>query len=226
MLRVLITRAAAAPMDSMLRAAGAVPVHAALIELRPTKQPAPPGSPDIALITSAATAVTAVELAPVLAGSQVVAVGAKTARALEQRGVRVHSVGTAGGAQAVALVSALRAPDHTGQIWSIGARTLSPQLRSALADAPWSATHWPVYTNAVPPMAGAALAAAMPVDVITFASGSAARSFAQHSRPGRARVVVIGPSTAQDARAAGLTVDAIADRPSLKALVEAAIRCR
>ena len=91
MLRVLITRATAAPMASMLRAAGAVPVHAPLLDLQPTGEPAPPGRPDIALITSAATAAAVPDLAQVLGGCRVVAVGLKTAAALEQHGVKVHS---------------------------------------------------------------------------------------------------------------------------------------
>lgn len=224
MLRVLITRATAAPMASMIRAAGAVPVHAPLLDLQPTGEPAPPGRPDIALITSAATAAAVPDLAQVLGGCRVVAVGLKTAAALEQHGVKVHSMGTAGGAQAVSVVTALLSTGSTAQIWSIGARDLSPQLREALAAAPWPVTHWSVYTNEPPSTAGVVLAAAMPVDVITFASGSAARSYVAHGGDNRPRVAVIGPSTAADAREAGLTVDAIAQRPSLEALVEAAIR--
>jgi len=219
----MITRAAAAPMDSMIRAAAAVPVHVPLLELLPTGQPPPTGCPDIALITSATTAGIVPGLAQQLAGSRVVAVGRKTAAALERGGVTVHTVGTAGGAQAVSLVTTLWSAEPAGRIWSIGARALSPQLRQALDDAPWPFTHWPVYTNAPPSNAGSALAAVMPVDVVTFASGSAARTFAEHGALGGARVVVIGPSTAADVRAAGLTVDAVAAQPSLEALVEAAL---
>ncbi len=222
MLRVLITRASAAPMDEMLQKRGAEPVHVPLLSLQPTGEPPPIKAPAIALISSAMTPTVAPDLARHLCGVPVVAVGAKTAAALRRVGVVVAAEGSRGGAAAVAAVTERH--DGRGAVWVIGARQLSPQLAAALARAPWSPERWSVYENHPPAAVAEALSGVLPVDVITFASGSAARVFARSAAPGAARVVVIGPSTAADARSVGLPVHTIAARPSLEALVEAALQ--
>ncbi|MFT5680782.1 MAG: uroporphyrinogen-III synthase [Myxococcota bacterium] len=223
MVRVLITRAVASPMDSLLTAGGAQPVHVPLLSLRTTGAAPPGGRPDLVLVTSSATAAAVPNLAEILSGAPVVSVGGKTAASLRQIGVTVTATGSAGGASAVVEVTRRVVAQGIEQVWVIGARTLSPQLSAALDEAPWTPIRWSVYDNHPPDGVGEALSAALPVDVITFASGSAARTFAQHARPGGARVVVIGPSTAQDARRAGLPVHAVAATPTMEALVAVAL---
>ncbi|MDG1482979.1 MAG: uroporphyrinogen-III synthase [Myxococcota bacterium] len=209
-------------MDEMLQRRGVEPVHVPLLSLQPTGERPPSGAPALALISSAMTPTVVPDLAQYLCGVPVVAVGAKTAVALRRIGVVVAAEGSHGGAAAVAAVTEQH--DGRGEVWVIGARQLSPQLSAALSRAPWSAVRWSVYENHAPAAAADALSAVLPVDVITFASGSAARAFARSAQPGAARVVVIGPSTAADARSAGLPVHTIAARPSLEALVEAALQ--
>ncbi len=223
MLRVLITRSVASPMDVMLRESGACPVHVPLLSLRPTLSPPPPGRPGLVLISSASTASAVPHLAGVLAGAEVVAVGEKTAAALRRIGVSVAEVGDAGGAEVVARMSRRIRERGADSAWVVGARQLSPQLSEALDRVSWRPIRWSVYENLPPRDTAAALAEALPVDVITLASGSAARVLAASADPGDAAVVVIGPSTAEDARSVGLSVHAVAARPSLEALVAAAL---
>lgn len=62
------------------------------------------------------------------------------------------------------------------------------------------------------------------IDVLTFTSGSAARYFAQHVHTrGRAAVAVIGPATAEVARAHGIEVAIQADPHTVEALVAAIV---
>jgi uroporphyrinogen-III synthase len=64
--------------------------------------------------------------------------------------------------------------------------------------------------------------AAGEIQVVTFASPSAVHGLlAASTSIGRARVVCLGSTTAHAARAAGLRVDAIAERTSMASLVEA-----
>ena len=86
---------------------------------------------------------------------------------------------------------------------------------------PGPVLRWAVYESAVPQGLEGSLAALGPLDGLCFASGRAAAAFAAHRAQGSARVAVIGPRTAVEAQAAGLSVHAIARKPSLGALADA-----
>jgi uroporphyrinogen-III synthase len=215
--RILVTREDAEPLAGLLAAGGAQPVHVPLLRLAPTGAPPPEGRPDSVLVTSAAAVRFAVDVAP-LRDVRVVAVGLATARALAEANVQVAAVGRGAGADAVPLLG-------PGTAWHVGAVEVSPELRAALAGT--RVQRWAVYRNEVPPDTGRLLAEALPVDVLTFCSGSAVRAFAAEARAGEARVAVLGSSTASVAKAAGLPVDAVAARLDLEALAEAALSlCR
>lgn len=65
------------------------------------------------------------------------------------------------------------------------------------------------------------------VDCATFLSGSAVRAFVDliaGEIPADVRIAVIGPVTAEEATAAGLTVDVVADEPSAEQLIAAISR--
>lgn len=219
-MRVLVTTQRRDPLGGHLEKAGAQVVHVALIQTVARPDPPPEGPWAVALVSSQAAPRHAPQLAAVLSGCPVVAVGHKTALALEAVGVAPAAVGTAGGAEAVARLTAV-APH--GPILHVGAQALSPQLLTALEATGRPLRRWVVYQRHTPADAGVALAAARPVDVATFASGSAARAFARFWRGPLPRVVVLGPSTAEDAQAAGLPVHAVAQHRSLEALAAAAL---
>ncbi len=80
----------------------------------------------------------------------------------------------------------------------------------------------PVYRNVEPPAYRQRLAAALPVDVITLLSGSAARRLVESGADlGDAKVVVIGPTTAGVCQEIGLSVHAVADPHSVQGVVDA-----
>ena len=76
--------------------------------------------------------------------------------------------------------------------------------------------------HALPPEAGAALKAGQ-VDAVTFTSASTVRGFVGALGPvrGAPKVVCIGPVTAKEARARGLTVHAVAKPHTIEGLVAA-----
>ena len=221
-LRVLVTTALAAPLAQHLAGQGLHPVHVPLIEAVPTGEAAPDGAPAGVLVTSARTPRMAPDLAARVGAARVVAVGERTRQALVAAGVPVAATGTSGGAAAVALVDDLLPAG--ARLWHVGARAPSRQLADALAGLERPVSRWRVYQTQVPSGARAALAAVGPVDVVTFASGSAARAFAALWPGPPPRVAVLGPSTHEDAEAAGLAVHAVARSRQLEGLAEAAAR--
>jgi uroporphyrinogen-III synthase len=88
---------------------------------------------------------------------------------------------------------------------------------------PGSWTRWAVYENLLPAEAEGAMAALGDVDIVLFASGSAAHRWAALRGERRPRVGVIGPQTAEEARNAGLEVHGVAEGRSLEALADVAL---
>lgn len=150
-----------------------------------------------------------------------VAVGAATAAALRQLGVEPAFVGGSDAREAVKAMAA-RWREGEGPAWIVGVSQPSDTLMEALAAWGGPVRHWAVYQRLVPAGAEEALREAMPVAAVLFASGSAVHAFADRVSLGDALVVVIGEPTAAACRSRGLAVDAIAARPSMEALVEAA----
>jgi uroporphyrinogen-III synthase len=157
----------------------------------------------------------------------VAAVGAATAEAARTRGGRIDLVPDRHDAAALAdALAALGPLEGRRVLWPRAARarrTLGRRLRSAGAEVHDVAA----YRTEADSHGAQDLRARIEgggVDVITFASPSAVRSFASVAKDvGRARVVVIGPVTARAALRAGLPVHARARVPGVDALV-AAIR--
>lgn len=220
--RIAVTREHAEPLAGMLREAGAVPVHVPLLRLEATGAVAPAGRPDGVLVTSAAVARFVPDLRDRIGGSSVVAVGRKTARALERIGVHVAGTASDGGAEAVRRIDALLPEGAVA--WYVGAEAPSPEVEEALERLVRPVRRWAVYRNLRPERAAAELRAALPLDVVTLASGSAARAWVEAGGPKDVAVAVIGRSTAKAARAVGLWVEAVAPEPSLEGLVQAALQ--
>ncbi len=162
------------------------------------------------------------------AGTRIAAIGPATARALERRGVRAEVVPEEYVAEAVA--DAL-----TGLEELAGRRVLLPRAagaREVLPDrlrAAGAQVDEVVAYEARPDRAGiAALRAALDagrVDMVTFTAASTVRHFVDlaGSDLGRARVAVIGPITADAARAAGVRVDVVAREYTAEGLLAAII---
>jgi uroporphyrinogen-III synthase len=68
-----------------------------------------------------------------------------------------------------------------------------------------------------------AVATAAASDAVVFAAGSAVRAYLDAGLPVPAAVVCIGPSTAEVARAAGLAVAAVAERPEPGSVLDAVV---
>lgn len=226
--RVLVTRASedAAPLVRRLQAAGLVAPTAAMVRREIDADAVRAGvartpRPDVLLLTSATAART-------LAGhdvrpGRVVCVGPATERAARAVGLAVDHIGEGTGADVVHAA----VPDGATVLWVCAERAV-PGTVHALRDVGAVVTEVAAYRTVPHPDAAARLAEAGPVDLVTLTAPSIARSYADarrlvpdHGTPG---VVVLGPSTAEAARAVALDVVDQADPPTLDALVRAVIR--
>jgi uroporphyrinogen-III synthase len=117
-------------------------------------------------------------------------------------------------------------PRGTGRVLCARADIAPPGLEDALAAKGWTPTRVDAYKTraprALPPEAREALKQGR-VDAVTFTSASTVRGFvgALGSVKGNPRVVCIGPVTAHQARAHGLTVAAVARPHTIEGLVTA-----
>ncbi len=152
--------------------------------------------------------------------ARVATVGPATARALEERGIRADFVPQTFGAL------------HLGRELPAGpgARILHPTsqvaesaLEEALAARNLSVERVELYRTEPGVPDEAALSALKRADVVTLASGSAARAFAEIAGTDFT-VAVMGPQTEAAAREAGFTRITLAEEASLEALAEAAGR--
>jgi uroporphyrinogen III methyltransferase/synthase len=160
------------------------------------------------------------------AGIRVAAIGPATAAALERRGIHPQVVPEEYIAEAVA--DALTGLEEIGGRRVLlpraaGARKVLPErLRAAGAEVDEVVAY-----ESRPDIEGiAALRAGLEggeVDMITFTAASTVRHFVEAAGAdlGRARVAVIGPITADEARAAGLRVDAEASEYTVDGLLQA-----
>ncbi|RME21133.1 MAG: uroporphyrinogen-III synthase [Deltaproteobacteria bacterium] len=212
--RVLVTRHQLEPLGGLLRERGMEPVHVPVVELVPGDAPPPPGRPALALLSSATSVTRCPEVAPRLAGADIVAVGPATAAAARARGLRVAAVGGSDAAEAVDALARL-ARRRGGPVWIVGAEQPSPTLVAALRAWDHPVVHWPVYRRRVPAGVGAALQAVGPVDGALFTAASAVHAWADRAPPPPGVVVAIGPSTAAALRDRDVPVAGMPEHPGL-----------
>lgn len=152
--------------------------------------------------------------------ARVATVGPATARALEARGIRADFVPQTFGA----LHLGRELPARPGaRILHPSSQVAESALEDALAARDLSVERVELYKTERGVPDGDALAALREADVVTLASGSAARAFAELAGTDF-RVAVMGPQTEQAAREAGFKRITLAEEASLEALVEAAGR--
>lgn len=232
---MLVTRPAdqAAALSGRLRAAGAQPVEAPMIVIRPAGDPrrvagalaaVRDGAFDWVAFTSANAVAAAADGLPAGA-ARVAVVGPGTAEALAGHGVRPDLV--AERATGAGLADALGAASPPARILLPRGDRASPTLPEALRSAGWTVEEVEAYrtafATAFPPGVRERVAAGE-VDVVTFGSASAATAFAElfgGPPPPGVRVATIGPVTSRACARLGIRVDAEADPHDLDGLLDA-----
>lgn len=184
--------------------------------------------------------------ARIFAGLEVVAIGPATAARLGERGLRPDIV--AKHARAEGLIAALRERELLGARWlQVRADEGRELLDEAIAEAGGELELIVGYRTIRPAVSAICLASLRPVarggagyDAICFASGRTARHFIEtvseafgdteaREQLARAKVIAIGPVTADAIAALGVRVDGVAERPGdagLLAAVRAALGAR
>ncbi|MFN2589987.1 MAG: uroporphyrinogen-III synthase [Actinomycetota bacterium] len=161
--------------------------------------------------------------------ARIAVVGAGTARALADRGVRPHLIPPTFTTESLAEAM----PPGPGRVLLARADIASPELEARLESKGWSADRITAYRteleDELPDDVERALRGEA-VDAVTFTSASTVRGFLRMAArlppealagPGRPAVVCIGPITASEVRAAGLVVDAVARPHTIDGLMEA-----
>lgn len=216
-----------------LRAVGAVPVIAPLINFASTENPDElsaeldrlrAGAFGWLVVTSATTVDVLVgQGVRVPPGTRVAAVGETTANALQLAGYPVHFVPSDHSARG--LVKEWPGAPEDGEVLVPQSEIAEPTLVSGLRERGVAARFVSAYRTV-----GVAAPASVVEDVaegriqgLLVSSGSVARQIAEQFAPlpESTVVVCIGPRTAFDARAAGLRVDRIAEERSAAALIRA-----
>ena len=193
----------------LLAEGGATPVHVPLIAFEATGARVRHVGPDEVLAITSATAVEYLD--PSGIHGQIAAVGPSTRAALEARHLSVHICPERGLAEALL-------PHLAGRrVVYPRAEVVPPAFERALLEAGADVSAVAVYRTLEPRVLE------LPeVEVITLASGSAARHLARldHSAP----IVAIGPSTAAVCAEVGLEVTAVASPHTSAGLAEAALK--
>jgi uroporphyrinogen III methyltransferase/synthase len=156
----------------------------------------------------------------------VAAVGEATARAAREAGLAVDVVPERGEAEALAEALVRRGVSGA-TVWLPAAEGARETLRDRLGAAGATVLVQALYRSESPPGAAARLrrALASGLHAVTLTSGSTVRhlvaALSGDPLPDGVAVVCIGPRTADEARAAGLRVDAVADVQSVEGLASA-----
>lgn len=149
----------------------------------------------------------------------VAAVGTATASALSHAGITVDLVADpAGGA---ALASAF--PAGSGRVLLPGAEESSPEPAAGLTAKGWAVRRVPVYRTVVAPQPSDVVSEWPRFDAFVVTAGSVARAAVEAGGLPGPKVVAIGEAAAAAARAAGLDVVAVADRPDAGGIAGAVI---
>jgi uroporphyrinogen-III synthase len=177
------------------------------------------GDYDWLAVTSAA-AVPALEGVEIARGTRVAAVGYATAAALSAAGIDVHLVGD-GGADVLLEAWPL---EPVGRALAVQSDLARPVLVDGLAAAGWQADAVVAYRTAPTRLSNAEEHALREgkADIALVTSGSVGRRLADVGVPASTRLVAIGTQTADDVQAAGLEASAVADAPTVDALLRAA----
>ena len=218
---------------AQLRTLGAIPVIAPLINFAPSDDPErlaaefddlQRGAVDWLVVTSATTVDVLVGHGVTLPPTtRVAAVGETTAQALQLAGYDVDFVPSDHSARG--LVKEWPDADPTGVVLVPQSQIAEPTLVSGLLERGVAARFVTAYRTI-----GVAAAAEVATDIadggiraLLVSSGSVARQIAEQFAPlpDCSAVVCIGPRTAFDARAAGLTVHRIAEERTSQSLVHA-----
>ncbi len=218
---------------ALLRGLGAAPIIAPLINFAGTENPEQLASELDALqqgrfgwlvVTSATTVDVLVgHGVRVPAATRIAAVGETTAHALQLAGYAVDFVPSDHSARG--LVREWPGTAEQGPVLVPQSEIAEPTLVSGLAERGIDARFVSAYrtVGVTAPAAVVADIASGTIRALIVSSGSVARQIAEQFAPLPASTVIvcIGPRTAFDARAAGLTVHRIADERSTQALVRA-----
>lgn len=170
---------------------------------------------------AAAAARTGVALAA--APARWAAVGPATARALAAAGVRADLVPDAD-SSAAGLVAAFGAPDAGADravLLPLG-DLAGPTLADGLAALGWVPDRVVAYRTVPAALPDDVVRRAAAIDAVVATSGSVVRELARQL-PAPPALVAVGRPTADAARAAGLPVAAVADRPTDEALAAAVL---
>ena len=219
-----------------LRSYGAVPVIAPLINFASAEDPVPlanalhelqDGKYDWLVVTSATTVdVLSGQGVRVPESTRIAAVGETTGAALQLAGYRVDFVPHADNS-ARGLVKEWPQSDISGRVLVPQSDIAEPNLVTGLGKLGLDVQFIAAYRTVGVPVAENVVAdvASGRIGAILVSSGSVARQIAAQLAPLPETTVVacIGPRTAFDARAAGLTVDVIAEARSADSLVEALV---
>jgi uroporphyrinogen III methyltransferase/synthase len=154
-----------------------------------------------------------------LGGARVAAIGPGTAEALAGFGAAADLVPERFVAES--LLDAF--PDGAGRVLLPRAAVARDVLPDGLAAKGWDVTVVEAYRTVAGSPSPGALEAARSADAITFTSSSTVTNYLDVAGAERvpSLVVCIGPVTAETARAAGLTVDVVADEHTIDGLLDA-----
>ncbi|HTW12050.1 MAG TPA: uroporphyrinogen-III C-methyltransferase [Solirubrobacteraceae bacterium] len=230
-------RAQASTLAARLRALGAEVIEAPVIRTQALPVALPEmGAFDLICFTSAngveelfARLREAGQDARALAGATVAAIGAATARRLQEHGIVADIVPER--AVAEALVAAL-ADVAVTRVLIPRAREARDLLPDALRERGAEVEVLPVYETVVDPLTPEQVEAVAGADLIAFTSASTVRNFLESAGGAQAwlargsalpRTVSIGPVTSEELRAHGLTPDIEAAQHDIDGLVAAII---
>jgi uroporphyrinogen III methyltransferase/synthase len=162
----------------------------------------------------------------VVDGLLVAAVGPATAHALEEAGVTPDLIASDHDGSGLAA-SMLTQGMAAATVWFPSAEAAAKALPAALTSGGATVIVQCIYRSVMPAAAPARLRSALAtgLDAITLTSGSTARNLKAalggRRLPSRVLVACIGEHTASEARAAGLSVEAVATQASADGLVAA-----
>ena len=145
--------------------------------------------------------------------------GPATASALRGAGVTVDLVADPGGGAVLAAAF----PAGPGRVLAPGAEQPSIEPAAGLAAKGWSVRTVPVYRTVTCPQPPEVVAQWPTFDAFVVTAGSVSRAAVEAAGLPGPKVVAIGQAAAAAARAAGLEVSAIADRPDAGGLAGAVL---